>query len=407
MDPVLNPFNPGAGTRPPQLAGREKLLERASTALKRLRAGRDARGQLLLGLRGVGKTVLLGAIGRMARDEELLPVPVEIPEGQRLAQSLAPALRRALYELSRLAHARQVALTALSVLQRFAAALKVNLATGELGVDPESVRGIADSGDLESDLAALCVQVGQAAQAAERPVVLLVDELQYLDEEDLRSLIVAMHRVTQEGLPLVLFGAGLPQLAALAGAAKSYAERLFEYPPVGALDRAGAREAIALPVQKAPAEITEEALEAIVARTEGYPYFLQEWGKHTWDVAAASPLQLADVEAASGPTLQDLDDGFFRVRFDRLTPGEKDYLRAMASLGDGPHRSGSIAARLGVKVTAVAALRATLIAKGMIYSPQHGDTAFTVPMFAAFMQRVMPRGIAGRTAPGKRDRPST
>ena len=398
MNPVNNPFTPGAGTKPPQLAGRDPLLGRARLALERIKAGRGARGQLFLGLRGVGKTVLLKAVDRMARAEDLLPVAVEVPEDQRLAQSLAPVLRTALYDLSRTAKAKHLAEKSLAVLGQFARVFKINLATGDLSVDPDSVRGIADSGDLESDLPALCLQVAEAAAAAERPVVLLVDEMQYLGELDLRALIVAMHKVTQADLPLVLFGAGLPQLAALAGSAKSYAERLFEYPEVGALDAQGAHDAIVLPLLGAGADITPEALGMIVTRTAGYPYFLQEWGQHTWDVAVGPRIDVPDVEQATPLTLADLDGGFFRVRFDRLTPAEREYLRAMSSLGAGPHRSGKIAERLGVKVSAVGTLRATLIAKGMIYSPKHGDTAFTVPMFDDFMHRMMPRWKAARAA---------
>jgi hypothetical protein len=401
MDALTNPFNPGAGSKPPQLAGREQILARARLALGRLKAGHPVRGQLLLGLRGVGKTVLLTAIQRMAESEELLPVSIEIPEDERLAQSLAPALRSALYTLSRVAKAEAIATKGLAVIGNFVRAFRLNVTTGEVRIDPARVRGIADSGDLESDLPALCVLVAQAAEAAGTPVVLLVDDIQYLSEEDLRALIVSVHKVTQQELPLVIFGAGLPQLAALAGAAKSYAERLFEYVAVGPLDPEGAREAIALPVRAAGADIAPAALDAIAERTEGYPYFLQEWGKHSWDAAPGPRIEPADVAAATAITLADLDDGFFRVRYDRLTPAERDYLRAMAHLGSGPHRSGAIASALGVAVSAVGALRSTLIAKGMIYSPAHGDTAFTVPMFDAFMCRAMPAWAARKARPSR------
>ncbi len=390
MDPLNNPFNPGAGTTPPQLAGRAPILNAARLALRRLKAGRPARGQLMLGLRGVGKTVLLREIRRMATEEELLPISLEIPEDERLGQALVPALRSGLYSLSRTAKAKSLATQALAVLGTFASAFNLDVTTGEVGFDASRVRGIADSGDLETDLPALCMTVAEAARAAGTPVVLLVDELQYLREDDLRALIVAVHKVTQEDLPLILFGAGLPQLAALAGAAKSYAERLFEYPAVGPLDAPAAREAISVPVRKTHAEISATALTAIATQTEGYPYFLQEWGKHAWDIATGTRIEASDVSAATDVTLADLDAGFFRVRYDRLTPTEREYLRAMAQLGSGPHRSGAIAKALGARVEAVSATRATLIAKGMIYSPAHGDTAFTVPMFDAFMRRAMP-----------------
>jgi hypothetical protein len=390
MNEIANPFNPGAGSAPPQLAGREQILASATLALRRLKAGRPVRGQLMLGLRGVGKTVLLREIRRLAQHEGLLPISLEVPEDVRLAQALVPALRTALFALSRTAKAKALATEALAVLRSFASAFKLDVSTGELAFEADRVRGVADSGDLDSDLPALCMTVAKAAQAAGTPVVLLVDELQYLQEVDLRALIVAVHAVTQENLPFLLFGAGLPQLAALAGAAKSYAERLFEYPVVGPLDVKAAQEAIAVPIRRAHADIAPEALQAIVTQTDGYPYFLQEWGKHAWDLATGPRITNADVVAATTSTLVDLDNGFFRVRFDRLTPTERLYLRAMAHLGRGPHRSGAIAKALGNKVEAVGATRSALIAKGMIYSPAHGDTAFTVPMFDAFMHRAMP-----------------
>lgn len=390
MDPLANPFNPGAGSTPPQLAGRAPILDSARLALRRLETGRPARGQLMLGLRGVGKTVLLREIRRIATKERLLPISLEIPEDERLAQALVPALRSALYTLSRTAKAKALAMKSLAVLGSFASAFKLDVTTGEVDFDASRVRGIADSGDLETDLPALCITVAEAARAADTPVVLLVDELQYLREDDLRALIVAVHKVTQDDLPFILFGAGLPQLAALAGAAKSYAERLFEYPAVGPLDPQAASEAIAIPVRKAHADITATALTAIATQTEGYPYFLQEWGKHAWDIAGGTRIDASDVKAATEITLADLDAGFFRVRYDRLTPAEREYLRAMAQLGGGPHRSGAIANALSARVEAVSAIRSTLIAKGMIYSPAHGDTAFTVPMFDAFMRRAMP-----------------
>jgi len=221
-------------------------------------------------------------------------------------------------------------------------------------------------------------------------VVILVDEIQYLTEEDLRALIVAFHMISQEGLPIVLFGAGLPQVAGLAGDAKSYAERLFDYPPVGPLSEQAAREAIRRPLRDEGADIEDGALTQIVAITGGYPYFLQEWGKHAWRVADQSPIDLHDVQAANADATEALDKNFFRVRFDRLTPREQDYLRAMAELGAGPHRSGEIAALMQRKVESLGPLRSGLIKKGMIWSPSHGDTAFTVPLFDEFMKREMP-----------------
>jgi len=388
MDPARNPFAPGAGTRPPQLAGREKLIEAARIAIRRVKAGRPAKSQMLLGLRGVGKTVLLNTIAEIAEAEGYAISILEAPENRRLAEMLVPPLRRLLYQLSGVERARDRANRALGVLRAFAGAFQVSI--GGVEVSVRSGEGVADSGHLESDLPELFLTVAEAANAAERPVLLAIDEVQYLEQQDLAALIGSLHKVGQRGLPLIVFGAGLPQLAALAGEAKSYAERLFDYPAMGPLESAAAEQAVREPIRAEGAEIEQEALDQIVRRTEGYPYFLQEWGSHAWNAAGQSPIRTADVNSATGLALEALDQGFFRVRLDRLTPRERDYMRAMAELGPGPHRSGDIAGALGMEVTSAGPLRSGLIRKGMIYSPAHGDTAFTVPMFDAFMTRTMP-----------------
>lgn len=398
MDPTRNPFAPGAGTRPPELAGREKIIDDALVALRRVRKGRSAKSHMLLGLRGVGKTVLLNRIAELAEDEGFLTIVLEAPEGRRLAEMLVPPLRAVLFKLSRSDQARSVAKRGMSVLRGFASAFRVKY--GELEVSVDALPGTADSGHLESDLPELLMAVAQAARADGRAVALFIDEVQYLTQEDLGALIVAAHRMGQRELPFLLFGAGLPQLAALAGEAKSYAERLFDYPPVGPLDARAASQAIREPILDEGATIDDDALGEIVERTQGYPYFLQEWGSLAWNAAAASPITREDVARASERALEALDNGFFRVRLDRLTPRERDYVRAMADLGPGPHRSGDIAAAAGMSVTSAGPLRAGLIRKGMIYSPAHGDTAFTVPMFDAYMRRAMPDW----TRPNLRDR---
>ena len=342
----------------------------------------------MLGLRGVGKTVLINRIAELAQEEGYLTVVLEAPENRRLAEMLVPPLRAILFRLSRGQAAKDRARRALGILRAFASAFKVSVGEVEFGVAPET--GTADSGSLESDLPELLLSVVEAAQQAQTAIALFVDELQYLSEEDLSALIVAVHKVGQRGLPFILFGAGLPQLAALAGEAKSYAERLFDYPDVGLLPAEAAMTAIREPVRQESAAITNDALALIVEETRGYPYFLQEWGSHAWDAASASPIASEDAAKATIAALAHLDHGFFRVRLDRLTPREKDYVRAMAELGPGSHRSGTIAKMLAIRVTAAGPLRDGLIKKGMIYSPQHGDTAFTVPMFDAFMRRSMP-----------------
>ena len=392
MDPLRNPFAPGAGSRPPELAGRDEIIESARIALGRVRLGRAEKSQMLLGLRGVGKTVLLNRISELAEDSGYSVVMLEAPEGQRFARYLAPALKAVILRLSRIERARGHAARAMGALRGFASAFKVTIGDVEFGVTEPPT---ADSGNLEVDLPELLLATGQTARAAETSVCICLDEVQYLTEEDLRGLIVALHRVAQRGLPVVLFGAGLPQVAAMAGEAKSYAERLFDYPEVGALTNEAAVTAVREPVREEGADITDDSLRRIVTVTEGYPYFLQEWGKHTWNAAARSPITAADVESASASAMDALDSSFFRVRFDRLTPREQDYLRAMAELGPGPHWSGAIAEKLGTTVERMGPLRSGLIRKGMIWSPAHGDTAFTVPMFDSFMRRAIP----GWTAP--------
>jgi len=343
-----------------------------------------------VGLRGVGKTVLLDRMRDDAEGAGIQTVRVEAPESRSLPALLAPQLRQAMLRLSRNERAKESAQRALRALAGFAKALKVKYQDIEVGLDFEPEPGLADNGDLEHDLQALIEAVGQAAQKAGTALVLFVDELQYVEEDQLAALITALHRAAQRRLPIVLVGAGLPQLRGQMGRAKSYAERLFDIPEIGPLSNADARIALTKPVQAQGVEITEDALRSIVKQTHGYPYFLQEWGKHAWDAAAASPITIGDVQRASLATVAALDESFFRVRFDRLTPLEKKYLRAMAELGPGPHRSGDIAEQLERKVTSLGPTRNKLIAKGMIYSPNHGDTAFTVPLFDEFMHRIMP-----------------
>lgn len=390
MDPVRNPFAPGAGTPPPELAGRDELRETVRIALERTRLGKPTKSILMVGLRGVGKTVLLDRMREDAEAAGIQTLRVEAPESRSLPAILAPQLRQALLRLSRNEQARGLAQRALRGLAGFAKALKVKYADIEVGFDFEPEPGLADNGDLEHDLQALLEAAGAAAQKAGTALVMFVDELQYVEVEELAALITALHRAAQRRLPVVLVGAGLPQLRGRMGRAKSYAERLFDFPEIGPLPPPAARTAISKPVRAEDVEVNDDALERIVQQTRGYPYFLQEWGKHAWDTASTSPITLPDVDLASTTAIAALDESFFRVRFDRLTPLEKRYLRAMAELGSGPHRSGDIAEQLNRDVTALGPTRNQLIAKGMIWSPSHGDTAFTVPLFDEFMRRIMP-----------------
>ena len=390
MDPVKNPYAPGAGTPPPQLAGRDELRETVRIALQRVRAGRPAKSILMVGLRGVGKTVLLDRLREDAEAAGVQTLRVEAPEGRSLPAILAPQLRQALLRLSRNQQAKEFAQRALRGLAGFAKSLKFKYQDIEVGLDLEPEPGLADNGDLEHDLQALLEVAGAAAKKADTALALFVDELQYVAEEELAALITALHRTSQRSLPVVLVGAGLPQLPGKMGRAKSYAERLFDFPQIGPLTREAASLAITKPALDEGVIVKRDALERILQETHGYPYFLQEWGKHAWDAADHSPITLRDVEDATASTIAALDESFFRVRFDRLTPLEKKYLRAMAELGAGPHRSGDIADKLRRDVTSLGPTRSQLIVKGMIWSPSHGDTAFTVPLFDEFMKRIMP-----------------
>lgn len=389
MDPRTNPYAPGAGTPPPELAGRDALLERASVALDRIRNGLAARSLILWGLRGVGKTVLLNQIRLDAEARGFISARIEAPEGRSLPATLVPALRAALLRLDRLEAMKAGTFKAMTALAGFIGALKIKYADIEASLDLKPQLGLADSGDLELDLSDLMATIGEAARERGTAVVLYIDELQYVPEDQLAALITAFHNASQMKLPVTMVAAGLPQLVGRTGRAKSYAERLFEFAEIGKLDPAAATRALEAPAKVHDVTYEPDAIDTILKQTQGYPYFLQEWGKHSWDAADASPIEKGDAEKATVDAVAELDQSFFKVRLDRLTPAEKKYLRAMAELGAGPHRSGDIAEALGKPVASVAFVRNALIEKGMIYSPNHGDTAFTVPLFDDFMRRTV------------------
>ena len=399
MDPVRNPFAPGAGSKPPELAGREPILEDARIALQRALIGKPSRSQMLLGLRGVGKTVLLNKIQEMAEDEGHVTAMIEAPESKSLGELLIPKISQALRKFSVTASAKEKAHQGLRAVRSFASAFKFTLGDFSLAVEPET--GVADSGDLESDLSELFMKVGEAAKAAGSAWTLLIDEVQYLKATDLAALIVSLHKINQRGLPVLFFGAGLPQVAAMSGAAKSYAERLFHYPSVGPLEPSDARIAIRQPVEDEGERISDKALDDIVVQTRGYPYFLQEWGYQSWNIAQGDQIELEDARQAHKEATLRLDDGFFKVRFDRLTRKEQQYVIAMAQLGKGPYRSSDIAEALGETHQSLGPRRAQIIAKGMIYSPSHGDIAFTVPMFDEYLMRNFADQINGSDASSK------
>jgi hypothetical protein len=393
MDAFQNPFAPGAGTQPPELAGRQAVLLDAEVALERIKARVPARSEILVGLRGVGKTVLLNRIREMAVDRGFESVLVEAREKSSLPELLIPALRKILLRLDSRANFQEKTKFGLRVLKSFMERFRAKIKIGEvgeieLGVDAE--RGLADSGDLQSDFADVLTAVAEAAAASGTPVCLLIDELQYFNESELSALIMAIHQINQRNLPFLLVAAGLPLILGLAGRSKSYAERLFAFPAVGALAIEAVSSALQRPVATRGVSFSPDALTRIYEQTDGYPYFVQQWGYEAWNVASVSPITRADVDAATDRAIRQLDESFFRVRFDRLTKREKDYLFAMVSVGGIQQRSGDIAEELGVKSTSIGPLRSQLIAKGMIYSPAHGDNAFTVPLFDGFLRRQLP-----------------
>lgn len=385
MDPIRNPYTPGAGSRPPALAGRDAELEAFRILLERLRRGRPEKSMIITGLRGVGKTVLLNTFGSIAEEARFATAFTEITHETEFRPLMARIIRRVLLTLSPVNRMKERARKAAAVFKAFTLKLPD---VPEISVDVEAALGLADSGDLGEDLADLFVEVGRAAADHDSGVVLLFDEIQFLSRAELEALIAALHRTAQHALPFTLVGAGLPQIPELTGAAKSYSERLFDFPCIGSLSHDDARQALVVPAEQEDVRFEFEAVEEVIRFTEGYPYFLQEFGKHVWNLAEGPTITSRDARNARDAVQLQLDENFFRVRVARCTRAELEYLQAMAALGEGPYRSGDIATRLGRPGPQnVAPLRARLIEKGLIYSPSHGLNEFTVPQFGDFMRR--------------------
>jgi hypothetical protein len=388
MDPVRNPYSPGAGTRPPALVGRDGEIEAMDVALQRLRLGRDGRSQMLTGLRGVGKTVMLNEFEQLAEGRGYFHEHVEVGEDGDLAPRLASAFRRVLLSMDAKRRIGERVRRALGVLRAFS----IRLPNGpELSIDVEAVYGPADSGDLATDLAGLFVELGEVAADNDTGVLVTIDELHYVTLQTLEALVMGLHRAAQLRLPITIAGAGLPSLATLTGEAKSYAERMFTFPVIDSLAEAQAQEALVVPAQDEEVRWEEGALGRVVEVTKGYPYFLQEFGKQAWDVAEGTEVITADdVERSIPVATAELDDGFFRVRTGRTSDPERAYLRAMAELGPGPVRSAEVAVLLKKKTTALGPTRDGLLKKALCYSPRWGEIDFTVPMFDGFMKRWIP-----------------
>lgn len=384
MDPVQNPFSPGAGTPPPELAGRGELLEEARIMIGRTLNGRSTQGMLMTGLRGVGKTVILNELMRMAEEQGVLPLYVEATAESSLSELLASELKKLFFTLNRIAGATDKVKKGLVVLRNFIGTIHLNV--GDIGLDIEPFAGIADSGNIETDLADLFECVAEAAKEKKKAVLLLVDEVQYLPKKELGALIMAFHRLQQRQLPLAVIGAGLPMLAELAGKTKSYAERLFLYPRVDALTFDATRQAIESPFVSSGVQVERKAVERIYAHSKGYPYFIQEWGYQIWNRVERKRVVSDDIDKVKAKVEKRLDENFFHARLERLTAGEKDFLYGM-SLCDGNIHMADVAKFIGSSVASLSKRRASLLAKGMIYSPHYGELAFTVPMFGPFMRR--------------------
>lgn len=390
MDPIQNPFSPGAGAPPPELVGRETVLNQGEILYARIKQHRAEKSLLLTGLRGVGKTVLLNELEKLARFAGYKTVFIEAREDKSLGEMLVPPLRQLLYHLDRIKGAGYKVHRGLAVLRSFINAIKFKVGEMEVGLDIEPEQGSADSGDLESDLTSLFIAVAEAAEEKKVAIAILIDEIQYFNTKELSALIIALHRIQQCQLPLVLVGAGLPILPGLAGEAKTYAERLFQFPNIGPLSKNDVYKALQEPVKKYGVKFTKQALDKIFQLTEGYPYFVQEWGYQSWNQTKHSPITLQHIQDSTLCVIQRLDENFFRVRFHRLTTSERNFLRAMAAVKSRSKLTSDIAAKLGFKIHQVGTVRAKLIKKGMIFSPTYGEIAFTVPLFGDFMRRIMP-----------------
>ncbi|MBM9468496.1 ATP-binding protein [Nakamurella leprariae] len=391
MDPVANPYTPNAGAEPPLIAGRNDQLVTFDVLLRRLSAGRSEQSMIITGLRGVGKTVLLGRFRTRALSEDWVVIEAEIAkhDDSEFRRRMTGWVRTALFELSPRDRWGGRLKRAAGVLKSFSLSIDPSGAL-TAGVSGEASFGHADHGDLQQDLSDLLVAVGEAAQDAGRGIVLLLDEVQFLNKVQLEAIIAALHKTVQRNLPVTMVGAGLPQIAELAGDAKSYAERLFKFPRIGTLGPTDAASALRDPAIAEAADYDDAALALAVDVTGGYPYFLQELGYAAWGVAPGPVIARADIERAMPIYESKLDESFFTVRLDRATGMQRMYLRAMAELGPQPQKAGDVAEKLNRTSPQVAPTRSELINMGLLYTPEYGYAAFTVPHFDRYMKRAMP-----------------
>ena len=388
MDRANNPYTPNAGAPPRYLAGRRAEVEDFRVLLKRLGRGYTEQSLVVTGLRGVGKTVLLGEYQKIAAEEDWVAVDAEVSKSTPFAPQMANLARRALLQASPRARWGDRGRRAAAVLKSFSLTVQPD-GTLTAGLDVDAAAGQADTGNLNDDLADVFEAIGNAASECSRGVVFLFDEIQFLSKLELEALIGAVHRTVQRQLPVTFAGAGLPQLPGLAGDAKSYAERLFKFPMIGELDRDAASDALVEPARAEAVTFEPRAVDLILEYTEGYPYFIQEFGRAVWNLAAGPAITAADAESAQELVEAELDESFFRSRIQRSTAEERRYMRAMAELGSDAQKASEVAKDLGKASEQVAPLRARLITKGLLYTPRYGYAKFTVPQFDRFMRRHM------------------
>jgi hypothetical protein len=389
MDPVRNPYAPGAGQRPPELAGRDREIQQFEVVLERVARARPERSMVLTGLRGVGKTVLLNTFRSMALQKLWGTGKLEARPDQSIRRPVASALHMAVRELAPRHRAPDRIDDFLGVLKAFALRdpkAPKGATTMSLGIDVPAARGRADSGDLEVDLTELFTDAASVAADLGVGIALFVDEMQDIPAPDVSALCAACHELSQVGGPLIVVGAGLPHLPSVLSASKSYSERLFRYARIDRLDREAADQALIAPAEREDVIFKQDALDALYAAADGYPYFVQAYGKVTWDVAAASPVTAADVAVAAPEAEGELAVGFFGSRYERATPAEREYMRAMASIGDEPVPTSAVAEELGRRPSSLSPSRDGLIKKGLIYSSERGLIAFTVPHFGKFLR---------------------
>lgn len=385
MDQFENPYRPGAGIKPGLLAGRSEELGKAEALLRSVQGGAPQRPLMLYGLRGVGKTVLLNEMERTAERLGFQSEYLEMSEKDDFRRVIAKSARKVLLKIDRMENLKSRCLNALGVLKGFSLAVPGG---PELKIEVDAISGVADTGDLDTDLVELFVSLGEAAQEANNLICFFIDEVQYLSEKAVGGLIAASHRITQKSLPVVFICAGLPQIAALTGDAKSYAERLFEFVPIGPLRQGADQEALCGPARERGVELSDPATSTLLTESRGYPYFIQEFGKHAWNLAASSPITDEDAINASISATEALDVSFFKTRMERATTAERNFMMGMAALGSGPYATSDVATRIGKKVSSVGPVRAQLIRKGFVYSPEHGQVEFTVPLFDEYMRRI-------------------